>query len=244
MLPPTVARPLPDLAEPGALRFAADALPWQRSLRWTQPVRDRRLLWLGGLFALLITVVELAGFALGMKPYKQSRPVAQPIRVTLHEELPTDVPPPPPEPEPPIVVRQTRIAVEAPEIETRPPPPPQAPADDSDAMRARIGAGGTVAAPRLFNPDGSIRLEAPIAPLSKSPASEREAAKERWAQIEERGNPIDCRKTRFADAFAPDESAGDRVARKYLKWVGLADQAAIADRNRARAESGGCEPAR
>ena len=243
MLPPTVAHPLPDLAEPGALRFAADALPWQRSLRWTQPVRDRRLLWLGGLFALLITVVELAGFALGMKPYKHPRPVAQPIRVTLHEAVPTDVPPPPPEPEPPIVVRESRIAVEAPEIETRP-PPPQAPAEDSDAMRARIGAGGAVAAPRLFNPDGSIRLDGPIAAPPKAPVTEREAAKERWAQIEERGNPIDCRKTRFANAFAPDESAGDRVARKYLKWVGLADQAAIADRNRARAESGGCEPAR
>ena len=47
----------------------------------------------------------------------------------------------------------------------------------------------------------------------------------------------------IADAFAPDESAGDRISRKYLKWVGLADPEAIGRRNRARAESGGCEPA-
>lgn len=240
MLPPN--RSLPDLAEPGALRFAADQLPWQRSLRWTRPVRDRRLLWLGGLFALLITLVELAGFALGMKPYRQLRPVAQPIRVTLHEERRAEVPPPPPEPEPPIVVRESRIAVEAPEVKTRP-PPPSPPAEDSDAMRARIGAGGTVGVPQLFNPDGSIRLDAPTAAPPKAPATQREAAKERWAKIEERGNPLDCKKTRFADAFAPDESAGDRISRKYLKWVGLADPEAIGRRNRARAESGGCEPA-
>lgn len=243
MLPPTVARPLPDLAEPGALRFAADRLPWQRSLRWARPVRDRRLFWLGGLLAVFVTVVELVGFGLGMRPYRHDRPASQPIRVTLHEELPTDVPPPPPEPEPPIVVRSSRIAVAAPEVETRP-PPPQQPAEDSDAMRARIGAGGAVAAPRLFNPDGSIRLDNPVVAPPKAAETQQDAAKERWAKIEERGNPLDCRKTRFAEAFAPDESAGDRVSRKYLKWVGLADPEAIARRNRARAESGGCEPAK
>lgn len=242
MLPPTVARPPSDLAEPGALRFAADRLPWQRSLRWTGPVRDRRLLWLGGLLAVLVTVIELVGFGLGMRPYRHDRPPPQPIRVTLHDELPTEVPPPPPEPEPPIVVRPSRIAVTAPEVEARP-PPTVAPADDSDAMRARIGAGGASGAPQLFNPDGSIRLDAPIAVPPKAAANQREASKERWAKIEERGNPIDCKKTRFAGAFAPDESAGDRVGRKYLKWVGLGDPEAIARRNRARAESGGCEPA-
>jgi hypothetical protein len=241
MLPPTVARPLPDLAEPGALRFAADQLPWQRSLRWTRPVRDRRLLWLGGLLAVLVTVIELVGFGLGMRPYRHDRPPPQPIRVTLHEELPTEVPPPPPEPEPPIVVRPSRIAVTAPDVQTRPPPP--RPVEDSDAMRARIGAGGAAAAPQLFNPDGSIRLDNPVVAPPRAPANQQEAAKKRWAKIEERGNPIDCKKTRFADAFAPDESAGDRVSRKYLKWVGLADPEAIAHRNRARAESGGCEPA-
>ncbi|MEO6690490.1 MAG: hypothetical protein ABIS07_08730, partial [Dokdonella sp.] len=70
----------------------------------------------------------------------------------------------------------------------------------------------------------------------------QEAAKARWAQIEKRGNPIDCKKTRFAGAFAPDVSLGDKVAGKYLKWVGLADPEAIRHRAEKRAEAGGCEP--
>jgi hypothetical protein len=39
-------------------------------------------------------------------------------------------------------------------------------------------------------------------------------------------------------------SLGDKVAGKYLKWVGLADSQAIGHRAEKRAESGGCEPAK
>jgi hypothetical protein len=240
--PPLPARPpaAPDSFRAVAdLRFAGDDLPWQRSLRWAPLPRDRRLLWLGIGLAVLVTLLELAGFALGMRQVPLPRP-APVVQVVLIEPE-AEPPPPPPEPVPPIVVRASRIAVEPPKV-TEPPPPPPPPPEDSDAMRARIGAGGTGAAPQLFNPDGSVRLggAAPVAP--KAPANPREAARARWAEIEERGNPLDCRKTRFADAFAPDESVGDRVARKYLKWVGLADPEAIGHRAAKRAESGGCEP--
>ena len=46
------------------------------------------------------------------------------------------------------------------------------------------------------------------------------------------------------DTFAPDINAGDKVASKYLKWIGLADPEAIKHRAEKRAESGGCEPAK
>lgn len=237
------------LHAPGSLRLASDALPWQRSLRWQDAERDRRIFWLGGLLAFAITVLELGGFALGMHSYRSAHwkrmTAPQVITVSLIEPI-SEQPPPPPEPEPPIVVRPSRIAIATPQVKTAPPPPPRA-EESSDAMRARLGQGGTAAPLKLFNADGSVRMgsgTAPIsAPAAPAPKTEREAAQQRWAQIEERGNPLNCKKTRFAGAFAPDESVGDKVARKYLGWVGLADPQAIGHRAQQRAESGGCEPA-
>lgn len=231
---------LPSLVHPASLRFETDRLPWQRSLRWARPVRDRRLL-LGGLLALLITVLELIGFGLGMRPYRNLPRNDSTISVVLIEPEP-ELPPPPPEPEPPEFVRRpSRIVIEPPKVRTPPPPPRRT---EQAEANARIGSAGAPA-PQLFNPDGSVRLGSgaePIAPPSK-PENPREAAKERWAQIEKRGNPLDCKKTRFSQAFKVDESVGDQVAGKYLKWIGLADQEAIVQRRQQRAESGGCEPA-
>ena len=77
--PPPSARP--SLSRPAALHFATDDQPWQRSLRWREPPRDRRLLWMGGLFALLITLAELGGFALAMRDHRVLRPrLSPPIR--------------------------------------------------------------------------------------------------------------------------------------------------------------------
>lgn len=231
----------PSLADPGALHFATDRLPWQRSLRWAAPARDRRLLALGGLLALLVTLLELVGFGLGMQPYRHLPRRDTAIHVVLIEPEP-ELPPPPPEPEPPEIVRRpSRIAIEPPKVRTTPPPPRPA---ETVEPNARIGSSG-VQAPQLFNPDGSVRMGAgstAVAPPDK-PANPREAAKARWAEIEKRGNPIDCKKTRFAGAFSKDQSLGDQVAGKYLKWIGLADQEAIAHRRQQRAEAGGCEPA-
>lgn len=241
MLPRADRRP-PTLHEPARLRFAGDGLPWQRSLRWElRPRRDRRLLLLGGLIAFVVTLVEIVGFGLGMRPYRHAHRAPQVITVNLVEP-PWEMPPPPPEPEPPIVARPSRIAISPPDVKVKAPPP--RPEESSDAMRARIGEGGAVAMPQLFNPDGSIRLGgSPTPTLPQAPKTEREAARQAWEKIAERGNPLHCKKTRFSQAFAPDQSLGDKVAGKYLKWVGLADPQAIRHRAEQRAESGGCEPA-
>lgn len=243
-LPPARGRaPAPALSNPGLLRFRTDRLPWQRSLRWEKPERNRRLLWLGGLFALAMTVLQLIGFALVMRPVRILPRNTTPIQVVLIE--PETLVPPPPEPEAPIVARPSRIAIAPPELKATPPPPKRSD-EESSEMRARMGSAGNGAtAPQLFNPDGSIRLGTSTAPTApQAPQNPREAAKARWAQIEQRGNPLDCKKTRFAGAFAPDTSLGDKVAGKYLKWVGLADPEAIRHRAEQRAYAGGCEPAR
>jgi hypothetical protein len=248
---PTPASPdgtAPSLHEPGALHFNTDREPWQRSLRWTTPQRDRRLLALGVLFAIALTVLQLVGFALAMRSHRPwSAPRHnEPIQVVLLETEPEV--PPPPEPEPPIVVRPSHIAIAPPEMKKSPPPPPR-PAEDSHETQARIGAAGNAtpspAQPQLFNPDGSIRLGEPARlSVPEKPKTEREAARARWAQIDAPINPLDCKKTRFAGAFAPDVDLGDKVAGKYLKWIGLADPEAIAHRNQQRADAGGCEPSR
>ena len=117
----------------------------------------------------------------------------------------------------------------------------------SDATQARIGAAGAGGL-RLFNADGSIRLpEAGSANGTETAANPIEAGKARWAEMQVRGeNPLDCQRSRFAAAYAPDESLGDKVSRKYLKWIGLADPAGIAERaaaKQARAADG-CDPVR
>lgn len=235
------------LHAPASLRLASDALPWQRSLRWEKPARNRRVFWLGFAFAFFVTVLELGGFALGMRSYRSvhyRRATAPQVITVQLIEPPSEAPPPPPEPEPPIVVRPSRVAIAPPQVKQTPPPP--RPEEDTDAMRARIGSGAATPL-KLFNADGSVRIgngDTPIkAPADDKPKTEREAAAQRWAQIEKRGNPLDCKKTRFAGAFEPDMSAGDKVASKYLKWIGLADAEAIKHRAQKRAESGGCEGA-
>ena len=232
------------LHAPGSLRLASDGLPWQRSLRWEKPTRNRRVFWLGFVLAFFVTVLELGGFALGMRSYhgvhvRHATP--QVITVQLIEP-PSEVAPAPPEPEPEMRTRPSRVAIAPPQVkQTSPPPRPE---EDSDAMRARIGSGASAPALKLFNADGSVRIgngDAPIkAPTDNKPKTEREAAARRWAQIEKRGNPLDCKKTRFAQNFAPDESVGSGIARKYLSWVGLYDPHDTEKRARRAAE--GCDP--
>lgn len=222
------------------LRFADTSRPWQFSLRWEKPPRDRRTLLLGLLLALLMTVVELVGFGLGMRHPLRETHRDSPILVTvidLAENLPV-----PGEPEPPAFVpRPSKVLVESPKIRIKPPPLP--PAEASDAMSARIGSAGSPA--RLFNPDGSIALpSAPTAAPTK-PSNQQEIGRARWADLQHRGeNPLDCKRTRFARDFKTDQSLGDEVASKYLKWIGLADGEAIAHRQQQRAQRAaeGCDP--
>ena len=101
----------------------------------------------------------------------------------------------------------------------------------SRSTQARIGSAGEPAL-NLFNADGSLRMPKATTRIGPKPIENpREAGKARWAEIETRGeNPLDCKRTRFASAFKRDESLGDKVSRKYLKWIGLADGAGIAER--------------
>lgn len=218
-------------------------MPWQRSLRWTRPQRDPRLLLLGIFIAILLTVVELVGFGLGMRrEIARELPAPRPHTIDVILIEPPPVLPIPAEPEPPpFTPRTSSVRVEAPKVEL--PPPPQAAEEDTDAMRARMGASGA-SAPRLFNPDGSIKLVLPTAPPPKA-TNPQEAAKQRWAEMEQRGaNPLNCKRTRFAQAFKRDQSLGDEVSSKYLKWIGLGDPEAIQHRAEQREQRAaeGCDP--
>jgi hypothetical protein len=235
----------PGLREPARLRLASDRLPWQRSLRWKPPPPDRRLILLGLLVALALTVIELVGFGLGMR-HQIAREVAPPRPQTISVELvePPELLPTPPEPEPPPMQAKARkVQVEAPKIEQK--PPPRAAEEDTGAMRAHIGETGAPAAPQLFNADGSIKLAPETIEAPKRALSEQEAGRRAWAEMEKRGdNPLDCKRTRFAQAFKRDMTLGDEVSSKYLKWVGLGDPEAVAHNVQKREERAaeGCDP--
>lgn len=217
--------------------------PWQRSLRWQAPPVDRRTLVIGLVVGVLVCILQWVGFGLGMRPhpYEPERP-RDAVRVNIIEtaaEFPI-----PPEPQPPPFERRiSKIRVAPPEAKVEPPPPARD-ETDTDAMRARIGDAGA-AGVRLFNPDGSIRLATPPADATDAPHTPQAQARARWAEIEQRGdNPLDCKRTRFAEAWKPDLSAGDAFASKYLKYIGLADPEAIAHRAKQRADraAAGCDP--
>ena len=236
----------PDLREPRHLRLASDREPWQRSLRWRPPPRDRRLILLGLLIALMLTTIELVGFGIGM--HQQIAHVAPPKRPqTIVVELvePPETLPIPPEPEPPPLApkQQRKVQVEAPKIDQK--KAPRAAEEDTGAMQAHIGESGAPAAPQLFNPDGSIKLAPQTLEPKKRELNQLDAGRQAWADMEKRGdNPLNCKRTRFAKAFKRDESLGDEVSRKYLKWVGLGDPEGIAERAQKKEQLAeeGCEP--
>ena len=175
----------------------------------------------------------------------ERRSANQTLSLAIIEPDPVFEIPPEPVPAPSeFKQRQSAIVIAPPVAKMTPPPLNSA---DSNATQARIGAAGDGGL-RLFNADGSIRLpEAGSANGTETAANPIEAGKARWAEMQVRGeNPLDCQRSRFAAAYAPDESLGDKVSRKYLKWIGLADPAGIAERaaaKQARAADG-CDPVR
>lgn len=91
-----------------------------------------------------------------------------------------------------------------------------------EATRARE-ADAPAPTGQLFNADGTVRLPPPDNP---SPTKEQVAA-----ELLQRGhNILHCRQTRFADSYARDETLGDKVSRKYLAWIGMADMHNIEER--------------
>lgn len=211
---------------------------------WRRPNLQRRSVQTIAAAAILINLLLLIGLDRVMAPLVDFKIDQSPIVVTII--TPPEIFEVPAEPEPVPVEftkRPSRIEVQPPETKLTPPP---LTSESSSQTQARIGTAGQPEL-NLFNTDGSLRI--PRATTRIGPEqidNPQEAAKAQWAEIQSRGeNPLDCKKTRFANAFRRDESLGDKVSRKYLSWIGLADQAGIAERAAAkqRRADDGCDPA-
>lgn len=222
------------------LRFRG---PWQRSLRHEKEPVDWRKFALGVAVAVLMTAVEMVGFNRGMRRHAFDSNYRGAIQVSLIDEtaLLDIVEPPLPEPDP-FPLRQSRVRIQTPK--TPPAPPPKVARDEnSNEMQGRLGEGGSAA--RIFSPDGRVRLPEGTAAAPKVAGTPQQQRREQWEELQQRGeNPLDCQRTRFAQAFRKDQSIGDSVAGKYLKYIGLANSAAIGDRLQQRESraSDGCDP--
>lgn len=246
-MPPTdtapASAPIPSVSESAELRLGFAGRLRQRERRWfARSFGPRTIGVLVGvaLLANLLWIVALDHVMLVTPPRNAPRDA---ILVSVIE--PVEPLPVPDAPEPAVFARKpSRISVAPPQVKLAPPPARIA---SGSTTTARIGTAGTPA-PQLFNADGSLRM--PERDTHGAPEridNPQEAGKKRWAEIQSRGqNPLDCERTRFASAFRADQSAGDAVAGKYLSWIGLADQEAIAERRRQREQraADGCDPPR
>lgn len=215
----------------------------RRNLLWHRPYFQRNAVYALVAVALLVNLFWIMGLDRAMVPFDQAEPDRRPIVVNII--TPPEVFEVPPEPQPAHIEfrnRPTRVRIAPPETKSTPPPMT---AENSSATQARIGAAGEPTL-NLFNTDGSLRMPKTRTHIGPEKIDNpQEAGKARWAEIQSRGeNPLDCKKTRFANAFRRDESVGDEVARKYLGWVGLADRAGIAERaaEKQRRANDGCDP--
>ncbi|WP_257388235.1 hypothetical protein, partial [Tahibacter caeni] len=117
------------------------------------------------------------------------------------------------------------------------PPRPDRGERPVEAPAASSGdAEGIVATPSLYNADGSLRL-APAAP-AEEPAHPIERGKLAAQEMLQRGhNIVRCKRTRFAEAYTPDESLGEKAARKYGAYVGLYNPAVAQEAARRKADA-------
>lgn len=223
------------------LRFRG---PWQRSLRHEKEPIDWRKFILGVAFAAVLTGLELIGFNRGMRRHPIVDSYRGAIQVSLIDQTPMAdiIEPPLVEPDP-LERRPSTIRIETPKTPTTAPPVVKDEAN-SEEMNARIGDAGTAA--RLFDANGRVRLpDNAGTPLPPVATTHEERGRENWKEMQERGqNPLDCHRTRFAQAFRKDQSVGDAVASKYLGIVGLANQASIAQnlQDREQRAADGCDP--
>jgi hypothetical protein len=197
--------------QPQYLSFATDGLPWQRSLRWTRPVPDKRRLAWAILIGLVLTALELIGFGVGMRGQiaKEMRPApAEVLQVFLIPDETNEIPAAPPEPEPPArtVRRTTGKARNV--AESRPEPASRAPAPDALNPQAPVL--------QLYSPDGELRLpdnamsreHEEIGFSARVPASGDPFA---------RRNPVPYEPTRFDSVWAPSrETLGQELIRKSI----------------------------
>lgn len=220
--------------------------PWQRSLRHEKEPIDWRKFALGFGIAVVLTALELIGFNRGMRRHPIDSDYRGTIQVSLIDETPVVDIIEPPLPDPAALQRRpSKIRIETPKTPDAAPPVVKDESSNKE-MNARIGDAATSA--RLFDADGRVRLPDNIGNANAPVAATREErARENWKAMQERGqNPLDCHRTRFAQAFRKDQSVGDAVAGKYLKYIGLANSAAIGERLQQRESraSDGCDPPR
>lgn len=245
--PPTdpATSTIPDANDLARLRNHIVGRSLVRDRRWRAEVFDRRKVWAMVGLAVVANLVWILGLDRVMVGALWQEPDRGPIQVSIIEPEPVFDIPPEPEPAPTeFKQRESAIVIEPPVTKITPPPLNAADRNTTEARIGSAGAGGL----KLFNADGSIRLpESAAATGPKSETNPIAEGKARWAEMQVRGeNPLDCQRTRFAQAYAPDESLGDKVSRKYLKWIGLADPAGIAERaaKREARAADGCDPPR
>lgn len=233
-----------DAQDSARLRNAYAGKMVRRTHLWRRPHFQIRSITFLIAAAFLANLLWIVGLDRVMTPMHSDDPDHGPIVVNII--TPPEIFEVPPEPEPqPVEFRKrpSKVQIAAPETKTTPPPMTT---ETSAQTQARIGAAGEPAL-NLFNPDGSLRMPKARDRIGAAKIDNpQEAAKAQWAEIQSRGeNPLDCKKTRFANAFARDESIGDKVSRKYLSWIGLADGAGIAERaaDKRRRANDGCDPA-
>lgn len=233
-----------EASESARLRNSYAGQKLRRDSLWRSPSLERRTFY--GLIAatMLANLLWIVGLERVMQPITAYEGMRGPIEVRIIEPPPEFEIPPEPQPEPAEFKRRpSAIRIEPPQTRSAPPP---LNTESGAQTQARIGSAGEPAL-NLFNADGSVRMPKATTRIGPEPlANPQEAGKARWAEIQSRGeNPLDCQRTRFAGAFRRDESLGDEISRKYLKWIGLADGAGIAERaaDKARRAADGCDPA-
>lgn len=233
-----------DAQEQARLRNVYAGQLIRRNRLWRRPQFQRNVVYAMAAVALLANLLWMFGLELIMAPLDRIEPDRSPIVVNII--TPPEVFEIPPEPQPEHIEfrdRPSRVRITPPQTKSTPPP---LTAETGSQTQARIGTAGEPAL-NLFNADGSLRMPKSHTRIGPEKIDNpQQAARAQWAEIQNRGeNPLDCRKTRFANAFRRDESVGDAVARKYLSWIGLADGAVIAERAAAkqRRASEGCDPA-
>jgi hypothetical protein len=216
--------PRPPTVDPA--QIAARVLPLRRALlhelRWRPPDVSWRRITIAIVVMLLahLLLVLLVRDGMRLKPFKGDR--RDVLRVTLIER------PPPPLPEVSTVRELPTLSVTAPPTGTaRNAPAPSRRQQDVRQVEAPAPSSGeaegvvaTPSAPSLYNADGSLRVS-PVAPTAEPEhplLRDKRAAEELLARGH---NIVRCKRTRFAGAYTPDESLGERAARKYGAYVGL-----------------------
>jgi hypothetical protein len=202
-------------------------LPLRRELlhelRWRPPDINWRRVAFAIAMALLAQLILILLVREGMKP----KPFAEDRRDVIQVSLIERAPPPQPVAAAPLELPPLSVLAPQGGVARNAPAPVrpergrrQVPA----AAAAQQGADAVIATPSLpslYNPDGSLRTgSATAAPAPARTPMEKDLAAA--AEMGNRGhNVIRCKRTRFANAYSPDESVGDKAARKYLGWVGL-----------------------